>query len=260
MKLPPESILYEDNHLFVLEKKPGLLSQADYSGDPDILNMAKDYIKIRDQKPGRVYLGLVHRLDRNTGGVICLAKTSKAASRLSEQIRKRQWEKRYLALSAARDQEEALKSVLQQEDNPQKAFPEFTLWRDVLSKDKKKNRVRPSKNGKEALSRQRLLAARSYKGEVLYLREFSLESGRSHQIRVQSALRGFPLLGDLKYQGRQLPGQDPHFLGLWACGLGIIHPVKKERMYFYSLPPEEGPWSLFSSVIKKACSASDPIA
>lgn len=246
MRLSADDIIYEDNHLLVLNKAPGLLSQEDRTGDEDILSLAKAMIKERDHKPGNVYLGLVHRLDRNTGGVMCLAKTSKAASRLSAQIRAHNWQKSYLALTPLGPGE--------------KPGGPFVRWLDRLKKDGSLNQSRRDAEGKKAELCQRVLAvspAAGPGGADIALREVLLLSGRSHQIRVQAAARGLPLLGDSKYGGARVQGESPYFLGLWAFGLELSHPVKNKRMKFYAKPPEEGAWASFAAAVDQACAESE---
>lgn len=229
-KLSSHDILYEDNHLLVVRKAPGILSQEDKSGKPDILNLSKDFIKSRDQKPGNVFMGLVHRLDRNTGGVICLAKTSKAASRLSEQIRKQRWEKYYLALAPSGN-----------------LGDDWTVWSDTLSKDSISNRSEVLLNGEGKASVLQIKEVNKVKYQdkhySLYL--VHLKTGRSHQIRVQMASRDLPLIGDSKYGGIKLEKHRSYFLGLWAYGLKIFHPITQEEMYFTDLP-NGFPWELFT--------------
>ena len=174
-------LLFEDNHLLVVEKPVNLLSQADHSGSPDLLSLLKDWIKQRDQKPGQVFLGLVQRLDRPVGGVMVFAKTSKAASRLADQVRQRTLQKTYLAVVAG---------VV----DP----PERTLT-DWLQKDYHSNTVRVIESGvpqaKQAILHYERIAVHANKS----LLRIQLETGRSHQIRVQLAHCGHPLLGDHKY-------------------------------------------------------------
>ncbi len=174
-------LLFEDNHLLVVEKPVNLLSQADHSGSPDLLSLLKDWIKQRDQKPGQVFLGLVQRLDRPVGGVMVFAKTSKAASRLADQVRQRTLQKTYLAVVAG---------VV----DP----PEGTLT-DWLQKDHHSNTVRVIESGlpqaKQAILHYERIAVHANKS----LLRIQLETGRSHQIRVQLAHCGHPLLGDHKY-------------------------------------------------------------
>ncbi|MEK9700597.1 MAG: RNA pseudouridine synthase, partial [Deltaproteobacteria bacterium] len=176
MSFTPQ-LLFEDNHLLVVEKPTNLLSQADHSGSPDLLSLLKDWIKQRDQKPGQVFLGLVQRLDRPVGGVMVFAKTSKAASRLADQVRQRTLQKTYLAVVAG---------VV----DP----PEGTLT-DWLQKDHHSNTVRVVEaevsQAKQAILHYERIAVHANKS----LLRIQLETGRSHQIRVQLAHCGHPLLG-----------------------------------------------------------------
>lgn len=237
MEFTEDKIIYEDNHLMVINKDAGLLSQEDSSGDMDVLTLVKDFIKVRDNKPGNVYLGLVHRLDRNTGGVMCLAKTSKAASRLSEQIRKKEWDKYYLSLN---ESNEALK--------PWQIDGEWEVYTDELSKDEESNtssRVKAN-TGKKSSMESRILAQIPYHGYFLNLRENKLITGRSHQIRVQLAGRNESIVGDYKYRARRNSDIDRHFLGLWASKLTIQHPTTKETMIFSSIPKDYSVWMQFN--------------
>ncbi|GIP20005.1 RluA family pseudouridine synthase [Paenibacillus sp. J22TS3] len=217
-------ILYEDNHLLGIVKPVNMLSQEDASGDPDLLTVLKADLKERYQKPGNVYLGLVHRLDRPVGGAMIFAKTSKAASRLSEAVRSRSFSKIYLAVAHG--------------------VPTRSTGRleDLLLKDERTNTVkvvpRGTPGGKQAILDYRVL------GEPvngLSLIQVELLTGRSHQIRVQLSHLGCPLYGDQKY-GAQLnkPGQQ---IALWSAHVGFPHPVTKEHVSLLSLPPQEHPWS-----------------
>lgn len=219
-------IIYEDNHLLVVEKLVNVPSQADASHDMDMLTMLKEYIKVKYQKPGNVYLGLVHRLDRPVGGVMVFAKTSKAASRLSKQIQDGQFKKVYLAI---------VHGV------PSKTHASL---RHYLIKDTKRNMVKAVEKGTNGAK----LAVLDY--EVIgYQSNFSLirinlHTGRPHQIRVQMAQIGHPLYGDQKY-GLDVnkPGQQ---IALWSQSLFISHPTLKKNMKFNSTPPSVYPWNLFS--------------
>lgn len=219
-------IIYEDNHLLVVEKPVNILSQGDETGDPDMLSLLKQDIKIRCNKPGDVYLGLVHRLDRPVGGTMVFAKTSKAASRLSDQIRQGQFKKEYLAVVRGK---------------PVK--PEDTLihW---LEKDERTNTVfavsEMHKTGKKAVLDYKVSDSR----EGLSLVKINLHTGRSHQIRVQFSTIGHPLYGDQKY-GPEMnkPGQQ---IALWSHRIICMHPTIKEEFTFESKPPGVYPWSLFS--------------
>lgn len=215
------NVLYEDNHLLVVEKPVNIAVQADDSKDKDLLNILKEYLKEKYNKPGNVYLGLVHRLDRPVGGVMVFAKTSKAASRLSDAIRMDELEKTYVAVVIGKANES-------------------DHLEDYLIKDSKTNtsKVTAASKGKLALLDYRLL---SYK-DNMSLVEIDLQTGRSHQIRVQFSSRGLPLYGDQRYNPNAKPGQQ---IALFARKLSFNHPVTKERLTF-SLPiPDAHPFSLF---------------
>ncbi|HEX3043149.1 MAG TPA: RluA family pseudouridine synthase [Bacillota bacterium] len=224
---PPLKILYEDNHLLVVEKPVNVPSQADSSGDPDLLTLLKKDLKERYQKPGNVYLGLVHRLDRPVGGVMVFAKTSKAAARLSEQIKaKREFIKIYRAV---------IFGTMEQ--------PSGTL-RHFLLKTPEENIVnvvsKTEPGAKEAILDFQVMDTKG----GLSLVQINLQTGRSHQIRVQFAAAGRPLYGDQKYgAGKSKPGEQ---LALWATELQFPHPTKNEPVYFRSTPPAVYPWNLFA--------------
>lgn len=223
MKVP---ILYEDNHLLLVEKPVNIPVQADSSGDLDLLTLLKEDIKVRYQKPGNVYLGLVHRLDRPVGGAMVFAKTSKAASRLSDMIRRQTIERNYLTVVHG---------------TPKQKKGELVHY---LYKDKKKNKVfsvEPNhREAKKAVLDYEVLAAK----DGLSLLSVNLHTGRSHQIRVQLATMGHPLFGDQKYgQHVNKVGQQ---LALWAYTLRLEHPVKKEPIEVRSIPPHEHPWNLWT--------------
>ena len=200
------SILYEDNHIIVVEKKINVPVQEDDSKDKDLLTIIKSYLKEKYHKPGNVYLGLVHRLDRPVGGVMVFAKTSKAASRLSEQMRTHQIEKKYYAV---------VEGTLKEKDT----------YIDKLYKDTKLNKVTVDNRGKEAiLSYERV---KTYKGYSLA--DITLKTGRSHQIRVQFSSRGTPLYGDQKYNPNSKVGEQ---IALYSYYLSFYHPTTKEKMEF----------------------------
>lgn len=217
-------ILYEDNHLLVVEKPVNIPSQGDSSGDPDLLSLLKSDIKERYQKPGNVYLGLVHRLDRPVGGVMVFAKTSKAASRLSEQIRSQAFGKYYLALVHGRPKDKQGR------------------LEHYLKKDRTSNMVQvvssSDPGGKHAILDYQVLKST----EKFSLVHVNLLTGRSHQIRVQFAAIGHPLFGDQKYGAHlNVPGQQ---IALWSHQITFRHPTTKEEMTFTSHPPAEHPWNL----------------
>lgn len=222
-------ILYEDNHLLVVVKPPNLLSQGDQTGDPDLLSLLKDYVGEKYAKPGRVYLGLVHRLDRPVGGVMVFARTSKAASRLSAQIREKTFRRGYVAV------------VHGYLDNLEGTLDSFLL------KDRRRNMVSLVGEGTTGAQKARLhYRVVGMEGGRSLVR-IRLETGRSHQIRVQMAALGHPLVGDQRY-GPPSPGQQ---IALWAEYLSFIHPTTKERLEFREPPPLVKPWSAFEEVIAR---------
>ncbi len=239
-------IIYEDNHLLVITKPAGVLSQEDSSGDQDILSMAKEFIKKRDRKPFNVYLGLVHRLDRNTGGVMCFAKTSKAAKRLNEQIRNHGWQKHYLTMTEKVNKNDSLPINTN----------EWLKLEDFLNKNHELNinkvaHNNKSKDTKKAVLYTRVLANSKIKNKEIILRENKLITGRSHQIRVQLASRGEKILGDYKYGASHDFNIPAFFLGLWAYKLTLEHPTTKEIITFISLPDPVGPWTEFAEYFTK---------
>lgn len=213
------NIIYEDNHLLVVEKPINIPVQEDDSKDLDFLTMLKNFIKERDNKPGNVYLGLVHRLDRPVGGIMVFAKTSKCASRLSEQVRNRTLKKTYYAV---------VEGKVESED---------TL-KDYLLKDIKNNIVKIDKNGKEAILDYQLI---KYKNDYSLVK-INLKTGRSHQIRVQFSSRGHALYGDQKYNKNAIVGQQ---IALFAKELELIHPTTKELMKFSMDLKNKYPWNIF---------------
>ena len=211
-------VLYLDNHLLVVMKSAGLLVQEDATGDTDLLTLGKAFLKEKFDKPGNVFLGLVHRLDRPVSGVLVLARTSKAASRLSDQFRRRAPDKRYLALVEGRITGEGTRE-------------------DWLAKIDRHVRVvkRGHPEGKRAELRWRSLATERTKQGDVSLLEVELVTGRAHQIRVQLSALGHPILGDLRYGAeREFDGRN---LALHSYRLDIEHPTKRETMSFSALPP-----------------------
>ncbi len=214
------NVIYEDNHIIVVEKPCNVPSQADKTGDEDMLTLIKAYIKEKYNKPGDVFLGLVHRLDRPVGGIMVFAKTSKAASRLSESIRKNEFKKRYLAVVNGKF--ECAKG----------SFENYLFKDEALNKSKV---VGKEKRGAK-------LARLNYEvieeGKESSLVKIDLETGRHHQIRVQFSYAGHPLVGDQKY-GKSSPGVQ---IALWAYELEFKHPTRDEIMKFNVYPKKIGPW------------------
>ena len=214
-------ILYEDNHLLVAVKPQNIPSQADISGDEDMLTILKKYIKQKYNKPGDVYLGLVHRLDRPTGGIMVFARTSKAAKRLQQQIISGDMQKKYLAV---------LKGNLSEKSG---------RLTDYLKKDGETNTVRIAKSDVPGSKKAELLYEIKQEKENYSLAEIELITGRSHQIRVQFASRNAALAGDAKY------GCGGHNLCLFAYSLSFLHPTTKEKLCFTHMPPKTHPWTEF---------------
>lgn len=210
-------ILYEDNHLLIVEKFVDVLSQKDATEDVDMTIILKEYLKIKYQKPGNVYLGLVHRLDRRVGGVLVCTKTSKAASRLSEDLRNKQFKKVYYAI---------VEGII--EDNG--------TYRDYLVKDENK-RVAKIVTKEELHSQEAILSFEKIKtlkidNEDYSLVKIDLKTGRYNQIRVQMAYHNHPLINDYKY-GSKINGKE---LGLWCYSIAINHPVTHQQLTFVSEP------------------------
>ncbi|MFQ3340561.1 MAG: 23S rRNA pseudouridine1911/1915/1917 synthase [Flavobacteriaceae bacterium] len=217
-----DRILFEDNHLLVINKKAGELVQGDKTGDPTLADHLKAYIKIRKNKPGAVYLGIVHRIDRPTSGVVVFTKTSKALSRLNEQFKKRSPQKIYWAIVS--------KTFSENEGN-------LTNW---MTRNEKQNKSKAHKkevpNSKVATLRfKRALELDNY-----CLLEITLETGRHHQIRAQLSTIEFPIQGDLKY-GAARSNKDGS-ISLHARQLRIEHPVTKEILTFKANPQKTGIW------------------
>ena len=206
-------ILYEDNHLIVCVKPVGILSQEDHTKDMDMLTLLKHYIKDKYNKPGNVYLGLVHRLDRMTGGVMVFAKTSKAASRLNEQIKNHEFVKKYYAL---------VNGVLNESGHL-----ENYLFKD---EDEVKSYVGNKNSGKIAILDYQVVKVQDNNTLV----DISLKTGRHHQIRVQFSHINHPLVGDRLYGN-----DDKNNLMLYAYSLSFYHPITKELLEFKKIPTHD---------------------
>ena len=198
-------ILYEDNHIIVVYKFSGILSQSDSTKDLDMVSIVKTYLKDRYHKPGNVYLGLVHRLDRPVKGVMVFAKTSKAAARLSKQIRNGQMHKKYYAV---------VEGILKEKEG---------ILENKIEKIDNKKVLIDSQNGKEAKLKYKVIKEK----DNLSLVDINLLTGRYHQIRLQFSSRNHPLYGDTLY-GSKYKGD----LALISYSLSFIHPITKEKMCF----------------------------
>ena len=214
------NVLYEDNHLIVVVKPVNILSQSDITNDSDMLTLIKEYLKEKYHKPGNVYLGLVHRLDRVVGGVMVFAKTSKAASRLSESIRNNSFHKEYLAICHGKVKESD-------------TFTDYLLKKDDFS-----TVITDKNHGKLSELSYELIDYNKEKD--LSLVKVNLKTGRHHQIRVQFASRNHPLIGDNRY------GNDKEKeIGLFAYKLSFLHPITKEIISFTYIPHDK-PFNLFN--------------
>ena len=208
-------VLYEDNHLLVVEKPANVPVQADASGDEDLLTACKGYIKEKYQKPGEVYLGLVHRLDRPVGGVMVFARTSKAAARLTEQFSAHRARKRYAAIVEGE-------------------APAEGRLTDFLLKNESTNTTAVVAVGTPGAKQAKLSFRTLARDKGLSLLDVDLQTGRPHQIRVQLSHAGYPIHGDQRYNPNATVGEQ---IRLWAYALTIAHPTLKEEMTFYALPP-----------------------
>lgn len=225
------SILFEDNHIIAINKKPSDIVQGDKTGDKPLGEFVKDYIKQQYNKPGNVYLGVVHRLDRPVSGVVLFAKTSKALSRLNELFRTKEMQKTYWAVVKNRPQNES------------------GLLVHYLIKNEKKNMSRaydkPTQGALKSELEYKILAS----SDNYHLLEVKPHTGRHHQIRVQLATMGCPIKGDLKY-GFNRTNKDAS-IHLHARNIEFIHPVKNEPLSISAPPPDESLWNAFTLMVNK---------
>ena len=222
------NVIYEDNHIIVVEKTVNIPSQGDKTGDIDMLTIVKQYLKEKYNKPGNVYLGLVHRLDRPVGGVMVFAKTSKAAARLSEQVREKIFKKKYLVIANGKFNKNS------------------GILEDYLLKNEKNNMSKSVPEGTENAKYSKLeYEVLKYDSDLdLSVLRINLYTGRHHQIRVQLSSRGHSIYGDQKYGGRGHGKQ----ICLWAYELTIMHPITKEEMTFKAIPNKEKSWKILEGI------------
>ena len=217
-------IVFEDNHLLIINKKTGQLVQGDKTGDASLLDLIKEFIKKRDQKPGNVFLGLVHRIDRPTSGLVIYAKTSKALTRLTQMVKNREIKKTYWAVVA------------------KEMIPQSQRLVHYLYKNEKANKstvfIKPTENAKESILNYQIIKTL----DNFQLLEVDLETGRHHQIRAQLSKIGVPIKGDLKYGSpRSNPDGGIH---LHARRLEFIHPVTKENLVVVApVPQNDSVWA-----------------
>lgn len=222
-KPKPLQIIFEDNHLIVVNKRAGDIVQGDKTGDVPLSEMVKRYIKEKYNKPGDVYLGVVHRLDRPTSGIVIFAKTSKALSRLNKAFAERHTKKTYWA-------------IVKNKPEPSSARLVHYLKRNT-KQNKSYAHIKPVSESKEAILTYQLKKSL----DNYHLLEVALETGRHHQIRSQLSAIGSPIKGDLKY-GFDRSNKDAS-IHLHARKLELIHPVRKENVSFEAKPPEDSIWN-----------------
>jgi len=217
-----DRILYEDNHLIAINKLPGELSQGDKTGDDSLIETIKEFIRIRDKKPGNVFLGLIHRLDRPTSGIIVFAKTGKALTRMNKVFKTREVRKIYWAITEGKAQ---IKSE---------------ILEHYLSKNPKNNKVsvykKPNQAAKKAILEYRVLGHLNHYS----LFEVELHTGRSHQIRAQLSFIGHSIKGDLKYGAKR--SNPDGGISLHARKISFLHPVKKEEITLTANLPNDSLW------------------
>lgn len=216
-------ILFEDNHIIVINKQPGDISQGDKTGDTPLSEIVKSYIKFKYNKPGNVYLGVVHRLDRPTSGVIIFAKTSKALERLNKKLRDKEIQKTYWAVVKNRP--------------PKSSDTLIHFLKKDHQKNKSKAYEKEIKDSKKAILHYSILKQLDH----YYLLEIQLETGRHHQIRTQLSHIGCPIKGDLKYSFPR--SNKDASIHLHARKIEFVHPVSKERLIIEAKPPNDPVWN-----------------
>lgn len=222
-------VLYEDNHLLVVVKPAGMLTQGDETGDTDLLELCREYIRVKYQKPGEVFLGLVHRLDRPVSGVICFARTSKSAARLCEQFRTRSLDKIYYAMVEGHMPEHA---------------GELRHW--LTNGGGTRRKTSASAEQKEGAKEGRLLYKVLEESSRRQLLEITLLTGYKHQIRTQLSRTGCPVVGDYKYDNRKPPARHEQILhgraiALHAHELRLEHPTLHAQLTFIADLPAHWP-------------------
>ena len=222
-------VLYEDNHIIAINKKSGDIVQGDKTGDTPLSDFVKQYIKATANKPGEVFLGTVHRIDRPVSGIVLFAKTSKALARLNEMFQKKEITKTYWAVVKNKPPQTA-------------GIIEHFLLKDE-AKNKSKAHINQVKNSLQSVLEYKIIAS----SEKYYLLEINPHTGRHHQIRAQLSAIGCPIKGDVKYGADRT--NENGSIHLHARSVKFIHPVKKEIIYIEAKPPKDNLWGAFLKLI-----------
>jgi 23S rRNA pseudouridine1911/1915/1917 synthase len=222
-------VLYEDNHIIAVNKRPGDIVQGDKTGDTPLSEFVKQYIKITANKPGEVYLGTVHRIDRPVSGIVLFAKTSKALARLNEMFQKKEITKTYWA-------------VVKNKPPQNNGKLEHFLIKDEV-RNKSKAHINQVKNSLPSILEYKIISS----SEKYYLLEVNPHTGRHHQIRAQLSAMGCPIKGDLKYGADR--SNENASIHLHARSISFVHPVKKEIINIEAVPPNENLWNAFLKLL-----------
>jgi 23S rRNA pseudouridine1911/1915/1917 synthase len=222
-------VLYEDNHIIAVNKRPGDIVQGDKTGDTPLSQFVKQYIKITANKPGEVYLGTVHRIDRPVSGIVLFAKTSKALARLNEMFQKKEITKTYWA-------------VVKNKPPQNNGKLEHFLIKDEV-RNKSKAHINQVKNSLPSMLEYKIISS----SEKYYLLEVNPHTGRHHQIRAQLSAMGCPIKGDLKYGADR--SNENASIHLHARSISFVHPVKKEIINIEAVPPNENLWNAFLKLL-----------
>ena len=222
-------VIYEDNHIIIVNKSPGEIVQGDKTGDTPLVEIVRQYIKETYAKPGNVFCGVAHRIDRPVGGLVVFAKTSKALTRLNDMFRNNEIHKTYWAIVQGRPKQ-----------------PEAHLTHYITSVERN-NKSYASLRPKEGAARSELIYRTLAEGENYSLLEINLITGRKHQIRVQLSTTGTPIKGDLKYGARR--SNPDGSISLLARSIRFVHPVSKKEIYVEAPVPDDKLWAALTSAI-----------
>ncbi|MBR4886709.1 MAG: RluA family pseudouridine synthase [Muribaculaceae bacterium] len=222
-------VIYEDNHIIIVNKSPGEIVQGDKTGDTPLVEIVRQYIKETYAKPGNVFCGVAHRIDRPVGGLVVFAKTSKALTRLNDMFRNNEIHKTYWAIVQGRPKQ-----------------PEAHLTHYITSVERN-NKSYASLRPKEGAARSELIYRTLAEGENYSLLEINLITGRKHQIRVQLSTTGTPIKGDLKYGARR--SNPDGSISLLARSIRFVHPVSKKEIYVEAPVPDDKLWASLTAAI-----------